>query len=116
MKYIKTYEDTFEVDEEKYVFPKYKKGDYILIDFEDIEKSYPRSSYPTLITPYKNYGIIMENPPTDSKFIMYDTYVIDSITNQFSEIEQCYVLERQIIRKLKPKEKKEFEQLRTFII
>jgi hypothetical protein len=115
MKYIKAFENDEFIDD-KYkdytpIFhPKYNKGDYILIDIKKLRAEYPIGIYDAIFPYYKNYGKIIAEPRQifiDS--FMYDVKAINTETLTLQEIQECYISESKIIRKLKDKEIKDFE-------
>jgi hypothetical protein len=112
MKYIKQYE----TDNMEYPIidhgPKYIKGDYILINIKELRKEYPIDSYETIFPYYKNYGKIVSEPKRmNINNYMHDIKAINAKTLELQEIEECYIVETKILRKLKDKEIKEFESI-----
>lgn len=106
MKHIKQYE------ENKPKPPKYKIGDYVLLNTKRIREEYPVDRYSSVFPYYKNYGIIM----SDAKILsthdfMYDISAINSKTLLLTEIAECYISENNMKRKLTQEEIEDFKMI-----
>lgn len=109
MKHLKTYEDTAEDNTIEYT-PKYKTGDMILLNTPRIRAEYPLNSYDSVFPYYKNYGLIVsEAKKLSTTSFMYDVSAINKKTMLLTEIQECYVSEENIKRKLRKKEIEYFE-------